>query len=135
MKKTTTIDWHNATTSPQTRRFVGAYIRKGRSEDKITFEVTRYLEDGHRPCETEHDGGQELCVAWAYYDDFVKGITPEMIKDAKAGAWPWWKEDSTKSNIKIGENPFSVHDNEHVRLNGKPITNEEAERLLNKRNK
>lgn len=94
MKTTATINWQPSTKSPGTKRFVGAHIKKGRSEDKITFEVIRYLEGGHRPCETEHDGGNELCVAWAYYDDFIKGITPEMIKDAKAGAWPWWKEET-----------------------------------------
>jgi hypothetical protein len=29
-----------------------------------------------------------------YYKEFIKGITPEMIKDAKDGAWAWWDEET-----------------------------------------
>lgn len=92
--KPTTITWHYATESPGKKRFVGAFIKKGRSEDKLTFQVIRYLTDGVRPCECCSNGHDELCVAWTDYNDFIKGITPKMIKYAKLGAWSWWKEDN-----------------------------------------
>lgn len=88
-----TIKWHPATESPGKKRFVGAFIRKGRSEDKLTFKVIRYLNDGVVPCECIKEEVDELCVAWTDYKDLIKGITPTMIANAKCGAWGWWKED------------------------------------------
>lgn len=87
------IVWHPATESPGKKRFVGAYIKKGRSEKHMTFQVIRYLSDNVVPCETHQvDNRDELCVAWTDYDNFIKGITPKMIANAKAGAWAWWDE-------------------------------------------
>lgn len=87
-----TIKWHPATESPGKKRFVGAFIKKGRSEDQLTFKVIRYFKDGVVPCEMCEEGGDELCVAWTDYKELISGITPTMIVDAKRGAWGWWKE-------------------------------------------
>lgn len=98
MKKKQMIDWHPSTESPGKRRFVAAYIKKGRSEDKITFQVVRYLTNNVVPCEThQEDNPDELCVAWADYKQFIKGITTAMIASAKAGAWSWWNEKEVKN--------------------------------------
>jgi len=88
-----TIKWHPATESPGKKRFVGAFIKKGRSEDRPTFKVIRYFQDGVVPCERCEEGGDELCVAWTDYKELIKGITPTMIANAKRGAWGWWKEE------------------------------------------
>lgn len=94
MKKESNINWHPATESPGKRRFVGAFIKKGRDEKKMTLQVMRYLSPGVLPCEThDTDRPDELCVAWTYYDELVRGITPAMITSAKAGAWAWWDEE------------------------------------------
>ena len=96
MKKKETT-WHPSTESPGKRRFVAAYIKKGRSEKKITFQVERYFNKGVLPCETHQEGKtDELCVAWTDYKEFIKGITPTMIANAKSGAWAWWDEKENK---------------------------------------
>ena len=62
----------------------------------MVFHPFRYFCSGVKPCEC-HAGDGELCVAWADYKDFIKGITPTMIADAKRGAWAWWnKEEEDK---------------------------------------
>lgn len=93
--KPTTITWHHSTESPGKRRFVGAFIKKGRSEDKMTFQVIRYFDNNVRPCDCPNEGRDELCVAWTYYDDLIKNITPDMIKSAKFGAI-WWSDEEIK---------------------------------------
>lgn len=90
--KETKIKWHPATESPGKKRFVGAFIKKGRNEKHMTFVPIRYFCSGILPCETRTAKDEELCVAWAYYKDFIKGITPKMIADAKLRAWGWWNE-------------------------------------------
>lgn len=93
--KPTTIKWHYSTEKPGKRRFVGAFIKKGRSEDKMTFQVIRYLDSNVRPCDCPNADRDELCVAWTYYDDLIKNITLDMIKRAKFGAF-WWEEKEDK---------------------------------------
>lgn len=93
--KPTTITWHYSTESPGKRLFVGAFIKKGRGEDKMTLQVIRYLNNNIRPCDCPNENRDELCVAWTYYDDLIKNITPDMIKWAKFGAF-WWEEKEDK---------------------------------------
>lgn len=93
-RKPISITWHSATESPGKKWFVGAFIKKGHPENQITFNTIRFLSGGMRPCETCTKDHDELCVAWVYYKEFIKGITPEMIKDAKDGAWAWWDEET-----------------------------------------
>ena len=88
-----TIKWHPATESPGTKRFVGAFIKKGRSEDQLTFKVIRYFQHGVVPCESCEEEDDELCVAWTDYKELIKDITPTMIANAKCGAWGSWKEE------------------------------------------
>ena len=90
--KTTSINWHPSTESPGKKRVVGAFISKKRKEYQIIFQTFRYFNSGVKPCEC-HSKDRELCVAWADYKDFIKGITPKMIADAKAGAWAWWNRE------------------------------------------
>lgn len=85
------INWHPSTESPGKKSFVGAFISKDRKENQITFKVIRYFSNCVVPCEC-HDKDNELCVAWTDYKEFIKGITPEMIANAKKGAWAWWKD-------------------------------------------
>lgn len=87
------IVWHPATESPGRKRFVGAYIKKGRNERHMTFSVVRFFEPDVLPCEVPEADKTELCVAWTPYEDFIKGITQDMKDGAKAKAWGWWNEE------------------------------------------
>ena len=92
----TGINWNPSTESPGKKMVVGAFIKKGRKDNQLTFCEMRYFASGVRPCETCTESKDELCVAWADYKEFTKGITPKMIANAKAGAWGWWNEKDEK---------------------------------------
>jgi len=94
--KQTTFTWHPATESPGMRRIIIAFRVKGHENDHLIFNVVRFLERGAQPATvkfTADDGTKQLPVAWAYYDEFVKGIEEWMIKRATYAAWGWWPDD------------------------------------------
>lgn len=89
------IKWHPSNESPGKKRFVGAFIKQGRDERKMTFLVIRFFQNDIKPCEiheTDENGNNILCVAWTEYKEFIEGITPSMVADAKQEASAWWKE-------------------------------------------
>lgn len=102
--KPTTFTWHPATESPGKRRIVVAFRVKGHEKDYMLLEVMRFLAPGVTPATCNFkmdDGTKQLAVAWAYYDEIVKGIGDWMIKDAESAAWAWWPD---KDNENHNEN-------------------------------
>ena len=97
-QKPTTFTWQPATESPEKRRVLMAFTRKDLKKGQYIFNSVRLLSAGVRPaeCEFHDDEGRNLLpVAWAYYDEVIKGIAPWMISWAENAAWAWWpgKED------------------------------------------
>ena len=93
--KPTTFTWQPATESPGKRRVLMALMRKDLKEGQYVFESVRFLSPNVRPAECEfHDseGRKQLPVAWAYYDEVIKGIAPWMISRAENAAWAWWPD-------------------------------------------
>ena len=93
--KPTTFTWQPATKSPGKRRVLMALTRKDLKEGQYVFESVRFLSPDVRPSECEfHDseGRKQLPVAWAYYDEIIKGIAPWMISRAESAAWAWWPD-------------------------------------------
>lgn len=87
--------WHPATESPGTRRVLMAFKRKDLKRGQYVFDPIRFFKDNVIPAECvfdDDDDGKRLPVAWAYYDEAVKGITDKMCKDAAAYAWGWWPD-------------------------------------------
>ena len=92
----TTFTWHPATESPGKRTVLMAFKVKGHEKAKFTFSDIRFLESGIIPAECHfktQNGVKKLAVAWAYYDEVVKGITQSMFHDAEFDAWAWWPDD------------------------------------------
>ena len=78
-----------------------AFTRKDLKEGQYVFESARFLSDGVRPAECSfHDskGRKQLPVAWAYYDEIIKGIVPWMISGAESAAWTWWPDKTTTTD-------------------------------------
>lgn len=93
--KPTTFTWQPATESPGKRRVLMALTRKDLKEGQYVFESVRFHSPDVRPAECEfHDseGRKQLPVAWAYYDEVIKGIAPWMISRAENAAWAWWPD-------------------------------------------
>lgn len=97
MEKTekTKVIWHPATEKPGKRRVLMAFRRKDLKKGQYLFSPVRFFAQRIIPAETvftDHDGAKMLPVAWAYYDEVIKGITDQMSKDAAAYAWGWWPD-------------------------------------------
>lgn len=93
--KPTTFTWHPATESPGKRRVVMALTRRDLKEGKYVFQSVRFLSPNVRPAECvfrDNEGHKQLPVAWAYYDEIIKGIAPWMISGAENAAWAWWPD-------------------------------------------
>lgn len=94
-QKPTTFMWHPATESPGKKRVLMAFTRKDLAEGQYIFHPVRLFSTNARPAECtfrNDDGSKELPVAWAYYDEIVKGIAPWMISGAESAAWAWWPD-------------------------------------------
>ena len=94
--KPTTFQWHPATQSPGKRRVLVALTRRDLQEGQYVFQTVRFCSDGVRLAECEFrddEGRKQLPVAWAYYDEIIKGIVPWMKSRAEGMAWAWWPED------------------------------------------
>lgn len=101
--KPTTFTWHPATESPGKKRVLMAFTRKDLKEGQYVFEPIRFLSAGVLPAECtfrDSEGRKQLLVAWAYYDEIIKGIAPWMISGAENAAWAWWpdKEDNKQED-------------------------------------
>ena len=99
--KPTTFTWHPATESPGKRRVVIALRTKGHENEYMTFNTVRFLAPDVTPATCVFkmkDGTKQLAVAWAYYDEIVKGIVPWMVERAEGAAWPWWPDNANDDN-------------------------------------
>lgn len=97
-KKKTSVIWHPATESPGKRRVLMAFTMKGLKKGQYLFTPVRYFNTGVIPAEGEFKndkGEKQLPVAWAYYDEVIKGITERMSRNAAAYAWSWWPDNDT----------------------------------------
>ena len=94
-KKEPLFCWHPATESPGRRRVLMAFTKKDLKPGQYLFSPVRLFADHAIPaeCVFEEDNEKKLPVAWAYYDEVIKGITEKMCKDAEAYAWGWWPDD------------------------------------------
>ena len=93
--KETKVVWHPATESPGKRRVLMAMKRKDFSEEQYVFLSVRFCSPGVKPAECDfHDEEErkQLPVAWAYYDEVISGITPQMCSAAECAAWAWWPD-------------------------------------------
>ena len=75
-----------------------AFHMKGLKKGQYVFSPVRYFSPGTIPAEGEfrsQTGEKMLPVAWAYYDEAIKGITEQMCRTAAAYAWGWWPDNET----------------------------------------
>lgn len=99
--KPTTFTWHPATESPGKKRVLMVFRVEGHENDHFIVEVIRFLSSGVTPATVafkEDDGTKKLAVAWAYYDEIMKGIAPWMISHAEREAWAWWPRTEDNNN-------------------------------------
>lgn len=98
--KPTTFTWHPATESPGKKRVLMVFRVEGHENDCFLVDVVRFLSSGSIPAQVafkDARGMKKLAVAWAYYDEVMKGIAPWMISEAEYRAWPWWpREEKNK---------------------------------------
>ena len=91
-EKKTTVVWHPATESPGKRRVLMAFTRKDLKPNQYLFRPVRLFSLGLIPAEGRYfdsEGNRQQPVAWAYYDEVIKGITERMCKNAAARVLEW----------------------------------------------
>lgn len=103
--KPTTFTWHPATQSPGLRRVVVAFRGKGHENEYMILKVVKFGSMHVAPATVNfkhEDGTKILAVAWAYYNEFIKGVAPWMITNAEHAAWAWWPDKDEKNNKSNG---------------------------------
>jgi hypothetical protein len=93
--KPTTFMWHPATESPGKRRILLAVRVKGHEHEYMLMRVVRFCAPNTTPATCifkNEDGVKELPIAWAYYDEIIKGIADWMVDRAESAAWAWWPD-------------------------------------------
>lgn len=101
--KPTTFTWHPATESPGKRCVLMAMTRKDLGKGQYVFQSVQFCSPDVRPATVafrDDKGRKQLPVAWAFYDEIIKGVAPWMISGAEFAAWGWWPEKEETTNKK-----------------------------------